>query len=117
MKKKIILILTILTISLPTFADYTFQTVSPAYPVQQYYPQYNNPYYNQTYEQDYQNVYQNPYQTQCQMPYYNPYAYQRRIYPYNLVNPNAANAANVTSGNQVVKRLGQSVLYSMLRGY
>lgn len=64
--------------------------------------------YGQPYHQAY---YQNPYQIQGQ--YVNPYQYRRPYgynIPYNVLN-------TTTSGNSVAKNIGQSVLYSMLRGY
>lgn len=75
--------------------------------------------------------YQYPNQVQCQVPYTNPYLYRRpygQINPYsyraNPLNPLLQSPYNTTpmsaSTNlpkQVVRNIGQSMLYSMMRGY
>lgn len=120
--KKIIMLMGILAIGSSAFADYTVQTVSPAIPIQtygSYYGQGYNQAYNPVYTQNYgQNYYQNPYQTQCQNPYTNPYYQYQRTYPYGGINNPLSTLGNTTNGNnQIIKNIGQSVLYSMLRGY
>lgn len=70
-----------------------------------------NPYtqYNQAY-------YPNSYQTQCISPYQyqNPYSYSNNI-PYSITNPTVSGTTGGTS--RILKNIGQSVLYSMIRGY
>ncbi len=72
--------------------------------------------------------YQYPNNVQCQVPYNNPYLYQR---PYGQVNPYTArvnplwqspyntlpSSASTTLPKQIVRNIGQSMLYSMRRGY
>lgn len=70
--------------------------------------------------QDAQGYYQNPYQTQCQGQYINPYQYQRpygSYSPYSVMNSALSGLGSGGGAQQVVKNIGQSVLYSMLRGY
>lgn len=87
----------------------TFSVVQPANPA------YNNMFY------------QDPNQVQCQAPYGNPYLYRR---PYGVINPysyrvnpllqNPYNPTTTTSTSmptQIVRNVGQSMLYSMMRGY
>lgn len=80
-----------------------------------------NPTYNNMF-------YQDPNQVQCQVPYSNPYLYQR---PYGQINPYTArvnpmwqspyntmpSSASTNLPKQVVRNIGQSMLYSMMRGY
>jgi len=102
-------------------ADYTFQTYQPLYPTQAMSYSTVQP-YTQQYNQGY---YQNPYQTQCQGHYLNPYQYRRPYYRYgnNLPYPYAQTNSTVTgtdttgSTGQIVRNIGQSVIYSMMRGY
>lgn len=115
MKIKMILFLLTISIGLSAQADYTVQTYQPFYPAQAM--NYSN---IQPYNQGY---YQNPYQTQCQGQYANPYQYQTPYYgygnnsPYPLVN-SAITGNGITNGTpQIVKNIGQSLLYSMIRGY
>ena len=92
----------------------TFSVVQPVN------PSYNNMFY------------QDPNQVQCQVPYVNPYRtpYYGAVNPYRTINPLAqsplvqsqllqspynTNVPNVPS--QIVRNIGQSVLYSMMRGY
>lgn len=72
--------------------------------------------------------YQNPNQVQCQVPYTNPYLYRS---PYGQINPYSyranpvfyspynTTAASATTNlpKQIVRNIGQSMLYSMRRGY
>lgn len=71
-----------------------------------------DPQYNQTYCQ-------NPYQSQYQGQYVNPYL-SRRIYGYGNNMPyyvrNSILPTNNNTG-QAVRNIGQSLLYSMVRGY
>lgn len=97
-----------------------YQNINPAQIIQQgqAIDYSTNPVYGQNYNQPYV---QNPYQTQCQYPgqYINPYQYQRYGYgtPYSTVN-SALNGLNtVGGGNQIIKNIGRSMFYSMLRGY
>lgn len=92
------------TVTQPT----TFSVVQPTNPT------YNNMFY------------QDPNQVQCQIPNQNPYSYQR---PYGYVNPYTArinpllpspynmNTTSTSVPNQIVRNIGQSMLYSMMRGY
>lgn len=128
MKKLILCIITI-TIGLTTSAfswvnnPYSpYPNVNPAQVVQPV--DYNTvPPYGQPYPQTYiQTPYQTPYQTQCQYPgqYVNPYTYQRYGYGNNIVSPiiNSVTGLGVTNGtNQIVRNIGRSMFYSMLRGY
>lgn len=82
----------------------------------------NSPYNNM--------FYQDPNQVQCEAPYINPYLYRR---PYGIINPYTGRInpvvqnpynTNVTTNttttsvpNQIVRNIGQSMLYSMMRGY
>lgn len=123
---RIILLLMLISIGLSAQADYIVQASQPILPDQTYpslypagavgYPlhrHYQNPYVVQD-QQQYVNPY--IYQQQC----YNPYLYQRpygNILPYQATNSSILNGDN-TNGNQgVMKNIGQSILYSMLRGY
>jgi len=120
---RIILLLIAIAIGLSANADYTIQTSQPVYPAQTYGQQYIQP-YNQVYNQNpyYQN--QNPYQYQAQCV--NPYQYQNSYYgygnnsPYTGINPalsTLSGLGNTGGTHQIVKNIGQSMLYSMLRGY
>lgn len=77
----------------------------------------------------YENMfYQYPNQVQCQVPYTNPYLYRS---PYGQINPYSykanpvfyspynTTAASATTNlpKQIVRNIGQSMLYSMRRGY
>lgn len=80
----------------------TLSVVQPANPV------YNNMFY------------QDPTQVQCQMPYNNPYIYRRPygyMNPYARVNPITSIPSGTNATSQIVRNIGQSVLYSMMRGY
>lgn len=119
---KIILFLIAVSIGLCAQADYTVQTYQPLYPAQPVgYPAIQ-PYaqqYNQQYNQGY---YQNPYQAQYQGQYVNPYQYPRPYgygnnLPYTGMNSILPVSGNTGGTQQVVKNIGQSMLYSMLRGY
>lgn len=88
----------------------TFSVVQPVNPA------YNNMFY------------QDSNQVQCQAPYVNPYLYRR---PYGNINPyyyranpllqNPYNTTTTTTSTsvptQIVRNVGQSMLYSMMRGY
>lgn len=105
--------------TIPTAQTGTFSVVQPV----------NSPYSNM--------FYQDPNQVQCQAPDVNPYLYRR---PYGVVNPYTGRVntwapgvyAPTTTGlysptvtttttgvpNQIVRNIGQSMLYSMMRrGY
>lgn len=134
---KIILLLIVISMGLSVQAfDWTSLLYQPAQPYSSYqqYPTYQSYVPNQAiqnaqnidysatqaYGQPYsQAYYQNPYQIQNQGQYINPYL-NRRPYgyrnnlPYNVV---PALSTTTTGTNSVAKSLGQSMLYSMLRGY
>lgn len=117
---RVILFLMVMIIGLAAHADYTVQTSQPLYPNPYVDPALASPYvqqYNQAY---YQNPYQYQYQGQCVNPYQyrNPYM-QARTLPYTAVNPAVSGLGTNTTGgaSQVVRNIGQSMLYSMLRGY
>lgn len=121
--KRIILVLTAIFIGLAARADYTVQTYQPMTPEQtvNYYGSqgYYNPGYCQgTYQNPYQGYYTNPYVNQGQ--YVNPYAYRNPYYlnrGYNAI-PSVVNSIGASGGaGQIIKNVGQSMLYSMLRGY
>lgn len=123
--KKIILCLITITIGLSAQAfswmnsPYsTYQNINPVQTTQVV--DYNNTV--QPYGQPYTQTYiQTPYQTQCQYPgqYINPYQYQRYGYGtvYPTVNPVLNGLNTIGGGNQIVKNIGRSMIYSMLRGY
>jgi len=127
---RIILLLLAVTIGLSAQADYSFSTVEPAYPTQpvnystiQSYDQSYTPPYTQSYAQPYSQQYNqgyNPYLTQCQgqyvNPYRNPYAYGNNV-PYSTVNSALSGLRNTSSSTGIVKNIGQSMLFSLLRGY
>lgn len=133
--KKIMLLLIITSIGLSAqafqWSNLLTQPYRPYSPYQPYIPNQIPPVQttqvvdyatNQPYTQPYNNpIYcQAPYQAQYQGQYVNPYQYR----PYNYANsvPYAAiNAATsglgTAGGNGIVKNIGQSVIYSLLRGY
>lgn len=126
-----LLLLIIMVFGLAAKADYTVTTVQPLPQQYQAYQPYYQPLvpsqpvnystvqpYGQTYNQGY---YQDPYQAQYHSQCYNPYQYQQPyVYgnnlPYSTVN-STTSATSTTGGNSILKNIGQSVLYSMLRGY
>lgn len=124
---KIILLLLAMTISLSTYANqlpnYTYQTYQPYQTYQSIPPaQAAQPidYIVQPYGQQYnQGYYQTPYQSQCQGQYVTPYqgynSYGNNA-PYTVMNPTAAGLAAPCGTQQIVRNIGQSLLYSMLRG-
>jgi len=125
---RIILLLIAVTIGLAARADYTVTTQQPwyqgaAYSMSQPYSQTTDTQaYNQTYPQQYnQSYFQNPYQTQCQVPYVNPYQYRNPYsygtnLPYGAVN-SALTGLGSTGNSSIVKNIGQSMLFSLMRGY
>lgn len=126
---RIILLLIAITIGLSANADYTVQTYQPLVPSQPIQPidyTTNQPYmqtYNQQYSPTYnQPYYQNPYQvqsqTQCVNPYQyqNPYTYGSNI-PYSAINAATSSIGSGGVAPQIMKNIGKSMLYSMLRGY
>jgi len=145
--KKIILLLAVILVGLSARADYTVTTTQPVYqaPIQQpinysalqpYAQPYTQTYgqnYGQNYVQPYTQQYnpysQNPYQTsQCQGNYINPYQYRNQYgygaSPYGVGGSVLSGLGGLgglggtsTGGAGIVKNIGQSVLYSMLRGY
>lgn len=137
---KIILLLIVISMGLSAQAfDWTSLLYQPAQPYSSYqqYPTYQSYVPNQTiqnaqnidysatqaYGQPYsQAYYQNPYQIQNQGRYINPYQYPRPYgyrnnLPYNVINTAVPALSTTTGTNSVAKSLGQSMLYSMLRGY
>ena len=86
----------------------TFQSVqSPDYSI----TQPSSASYNQGY-------YQNPYQTQCLGQYINPYQRPYGSYsPYNVAGSVLSGSGSMGGTQQIVRNIGQSLLYSVLRGY
>lgn len=128
---RIIILLALILIGLSAKADYTVTTQQPLYPNEIESYSSIQP-YNQGYPQQYnQGYYQNPYQAQAQ--YANPYQagfQQQYINPYQFQNPygyrnnlsqaiNPAILGNTTTGGaqQILKNIGQAIIYSKLRGY
>lgn len=112
MNNRIILLLAAVLIGLSAHADYTVQT---------YQPLYSNPMASysaaQPYAQQYnQGYYQNPYQAQYQGQYVNPYQYQSPYSSYGNNSPYGI-MSNSNVPQQIVRSIGQSMLFSMLRGY
>ena len=75
--------------------------------------------YGQTYNQGYS---QNPYQNTYAGQYNNPYQYQRPYgygtsVPYSVVNSAVSGLGTTGAGGQIVKNIGRSMIYSMMRGY
>lgn len=131
--KKIIMALTIFMMGLSVHAAGWAELLSQPYQQTDTYvvPQANGYSVVQPVNSPYNNMfYQDPNQVQCQAPYTNPYLYRR---PYGVVNPytgrinpfiqnpyapNVTTTVNTTSvPNQIVRNIGQSMLYSMMRGY
>lgn len=128
--KKIIISLTVFMMGLSVHAAGWAELLSTPYSQNNSYvvPQANgfsvvqpNPTYNNMF-------YQDANQVQCQVPYTNPYLYRQpygQINPYSYrVNPLLQSPYNTTTTsattnlpNQVVRNIGQSMLYSMMRGY
>lgn len=129
--KKIIMVLIVFMMGVSVHAAGWAELLSTPYSQNNTYvvPQANgfsvvqpaNPAYNNMF-------YQDPNQVQCQAPYANPYLYRSpygQINPYSYrVNPmwqspyNTTTTSTTTSlPNQVVRNIGQSMLYSMMRGY
>lgn len=112
---KNILFICLLLLGLPTMADYTVQTIQPVYPAQTI----NYPIAQQSYNQQYA---QYPYPTQSPSQYVNPYMYPRYSYgygnnlPYPVVN-SALFGVGSTGSQQVMKNIGQNILFRILRGY
>lgn len=128
---RLILLLVAVLVGLSANADYTVTTNQPLYPTpvgsysiaqQPYMQQYNQGYYQNPYQNQYQGQYINPYQVGYQQQYANPYQYQmpygyRSNSPYSVIN-SAISGLGATNGTQgIVKNIGQSILYSMVRGY
>lgn len=120
--RKIILTLTAFTIGLSAHAAGWAELLSSPYSQNTTYsvPQTNsfsviqpaNPQYNNEF-------YQDPNQVQCQAPYVNPYLYRN---PYGYVNPytpriNPLLPSATSTNSSIIKNIGQSLLYSMMRGY
>lgn len=112
---KIVLFLIAISIGLSVKADDTIQTDQSIYPAQPLdystIPAYSQLYNNQGY-------YQNPYQTQYPRPYINPYQYRM---PYiggtSILNSSLLGTGSTGGAQQIIKSLGRSILYSMMRGY
>lgn len=113
MNKRIIILLVAVLIGLSAHADYAVQTYQPLYPApigsysavqQPYAQQYNQPYYQNPYQAPY-NAYQSPY-----------YSYGNNV-PYRITNNTGARLNNTSIPQQIVKNIGQSMLFSMMRGY
>ena len=90
----------------------------------------NYPYYSQNINQNpYQIQYPNQYQTQYQnsYAYQNPYAYNSNAYngynitnnqiPYSSINSNPYYYQNNGIQNQVIRNVGQNLLYSFMNHY
>lgn len=112
---KTILFLMAILIGLSVKADDTMQMDQQIYPahavdysiIPPIPPQYNNSGY-----------YQNPYQAQYQTPYMNPYQYRMPYYGgTSMLNSSLLGTGSAGGTQQIVKRLGRSLLYSMMRGY
>ena len=131
---RIIVFLMFVTIGLAAHADYKvttiqplqqpYQTYQPYQPYQAYQPlvpaQPVNYSTVQPYAQTYnQNYYQDPYQAQYQTQCVNPYQYQGQYYGNNLPYTTLSTPVTDTGsgGKQIIKNIGQSLLYSMIRGY
>lgn len=129
--KKIIMVLTVFMMGLSVHAAGWAELLSTPYSQADSYvvPQVNGFSVVQPANPAYDNMfYQNPNQIQCQVPYTNPYQYRRpygQINPYSYrVNPLLQSPYNTTPMSattnlpkQVVRNIGQSMLYSMMRGY
>lgn len=120
---RIILFLVIVLVGAASYADYTVTTYQPWYnPQVAGYPAvqpYDTQQYNQGYYQNPYNAY-NPYQAQCVNPYlyHRPYGYRSGL-PYNALPSVVSGVGTGTTGgaSQIAKNIGQSMLYSMMRGY
>lgn len=129
--KRTIMVLTIFIIGSVAHAVGWAELLSPPYPQTNSYvfPQTNGYSVVQSANPTYDNMfYQDPNQVQCQASYVNPYLYRR---PYGQINPYSygtnplfqnpynmtPNATTTNLGGQVVRNIGQSMLYSMMRGY
>ncbi len=114
MNRLLLLFISVL-IGLSAQANYTVSTYQPFYPT--YAQQYNQ----STTQQYNQDCYQNPQQAQCQQQYVNPYQYQNQYYgygnnlPYAINNISGLNSSTVP--RQIVRNIGQRMIYSMMRGY
>lgn len=132
--KKIIIAFFVFIIGLSANAAGWAELLSPPYPQQTnsyFFPQTNGYSVVQSANPTYDNMfYQDPNQVQCQASYVNPYLYRRpygQINPYTYgVNPLFQNPYNMTPTStatttslpgQIVRNVGQSMLYSMMRGY
>lgn len=105
--RKAILLLIVFIIGLSANADYV---------VQPYSPYYQPPINTYTNEYDPNSSYQIQNQQQC----INPYAYGRYRYRNNLLYPGTnplLYGANVSGNQGILRNIGQSLLYSMMRGY
>lgn len=111
--RKILSVFLFLLIGLTANADYSFQTYDTFYN-----PSYNSSYNSfnnpsvKTYTEEYypNNPYHNHYTQQCVNPYQHRRRYKyRNNLPYLYGN-------NVSTNQGVVRNIGQSLLYSMLRG-
>lgn len=113
--KRLVLLLISMLIGLSVQANYTFSTFQPFYPT---YPQQYNQSTAQQYNQDY---YPSPQQVQYQQQYVNPYQYQNQYYGTGNYLPYAANntsgLSSTTIPQQIVRNIGQRMIYSMMRGY
>lgn len=115
MMNRLMLLLIAVLVGLSAQANYTVTTFQP------FYPNYQQPYNQYYYQQDNQDYSQNPYKTQCQQQYVNPYRYQNPYYgygnnlPYGIANVSGVNGSNVPQ--QIVRNIGQRMIYSMMRGY
>lgn len=132
---RIILLLIIISMGLSAQAFDWTSLISQPYQSYQQYPTYQSYVPNQAvqnaqnidysatqaYGQPYnQAYYQNPYQIQAQGQYINPYQYPRHYgyRNYNVINSAIPALSTTTTGtSSVAKNIGQSMLYSMLRGY
>ena len=135
---RFLLLLLAASIGLSAHANYTVTTSQPLYPNGVYgYSGVQQP-YNQAYNQGYnQNPYQiqpqssyvnqssyiNPYQTGYQPGYqtgygntYQPYGYRANV-PFSILNSAMTGVGTGAGSTGIIKNIGQSMLYSMMRGY
>lgn len=116
----IILFCPFLAISLSAKADDTAQTDQLSDPAQAVDYSVIPPYPQQYNSQDY---YRNPYQVQYPRPYINPYLNSSPFYgginplPSSLLNPVMLGTGSTGAASQIIKSIGRSLMYSMIRGY
>ena len=117
---RVLLLLVAVLMGLSAKANYTVTTTQPLYPNNVYdYPSvqqpYNQGYYQDPYQAQAQNSYINPYQQPYASPY-QPYGYRNNI-PFSILNSATTGLGSSTGTTGIVKNIGRSLLYSMMRGY